>query len=674
MALTTVPASLSATALTLTTAAQPNITSVGTLSSLLTAAAKIKLTDTGNATVAALQITDAGLGISSPITDQMNFITADATRAVIAANGKVGIGSGATSPASLLHIDGAHSGGPIVTIHQTAGSSSADSGLDVETSSTGTYVQRWLNSGTELARVTGSGNVGIGEISPSAKFHLKNTAASTQHYDQYATAIIEDTEARLQLVASEGGSNAAGLLLTNEAKHWGVVHHGTGNSNIFSIGYYASSSSGVDLSDNLSDILNITTGGLVGIGVALPSAKLDIVGPSSTPLVLELNSANSNCDITMQSANTSSATRLRNGTNDFQVHTSGSLKLTVKSGGDVKINSGNLGIGMDAVQALDIDRTSGLSIRFYNSGTFKAGLQVANSSGQMIATSAANDFAIRSQSNLLFASGGNTERMRIASGGNVGIGTNNPLGLLTIKGTGDAIRVESTNAGVGGAQLDLLHHTASPADNDVPGALNFGGYYSGTNAAYSAAIRSEWKDVSQREGKLKFYTRNVGNFNSNMEISHNGIVGIAQLSDLNNTGGIKMYRYNIGHISNYTGNLHQITHAGIDHYEFQIQGNNTYQDLFNNVYGMGFELYIQLGDAASRDHALYSVNATSPAYGVSTFTQVYYNNGGWNTGSFTLQMIATPGDNTEYTIQAKFTSYYNSSNNATGYIQIRRAY
>ena len=34
MALTTVPASLSATALTLTTAAQPNITSVGTLTGL----------------------------------------------------------------------------------------------------------------------------------------------------------------------------------------------------------------------------------------------------------------------------------------------------------------------------------------------------------------------------------------------------------------------------------------------------------------------------------------------------------------------------------------------------------------------------------------------------------------------------------------------------------------
>ena len=59
MALTTVPASLSATALTLTTAAQPNITSVGTLTGLtvsgniagtLTTAAQTNITSLGTLT------------------------------------------------------------------------------------------------------------------------------------------------------------------------------------------------------------------------------------------------------------------------------------------------------------------------------------------------------------------------------------------------------------------------------------------------------------------------------------------------------------------------------------------------------------------------------------------------------------------------------------------------
>ena len=65
MALTTVPASLSATALTLTTAAQPNITSVGTLTGLtvsgniagtLTTAAQTNITSLG--TLTALTVDD----------------------------------------------------------------------------------------------------------------------------------------------------------------------------------------------------------------------------------------------------------------------------------------------------------------------------------------------------------------------------------------------------------------------------------------------------------------------------------------------------------------------------------------------------------------------------------------------------------------------------------------
>ena len=69
----------------------------GTMTGLLTVGAKLKLTDLGNATVAALQLTDSGLGISSPSTDQMNFITADTTRMVIDSSGRVGVG---VSPAA----------------------------------------------------------------------------------------------------------------------------------------------------------------------------------------------------------------------------------------------------------------------------------------------------------------------------------------------------------------------------------------------------------------------------------------------------------------------------------------------------------------------------------------------------------------------------------------------
>ena len=704
MALTTVPVSLSATALTLTTAAQPNITSVGTLtgltvsgniagtlttaaqpnitsvgtlSSLLTAAAKIKLTDTGNATVAALQITDAGLGISSPTTDQMNFITADATRAVIDANGKVGIGSGATSPASLLHIDGAHSGGPIVTIHQTAGSSSADSGLDVETSSTGTIIQRWLNSGTPVMHVRGNGNVGIGPNTPAAKLHVQGTAMAE----------------RSRLSTNSGTT------------YWDLRRDSSSGHLVIS-------------DDGLGDVITVRQDtGTVGIGTT-PSYKLHVSTSANIPAVLDSSATETYLYIRNSNAATGRKTYLAfapannihgaaiyaeamedfstsaNRTADlvFETRNNGTIaqRMYIKADGKVGIGESNPSATLDIVGG-GTNTNPTLELNSSTSNGFNHAINAFNSNltagenhtffvGKEGSTKNSGYIGYKwngaaSNTNLLtFGHWANDNIMNLTADGKLGLGTQTPLGLLTIRGTGDAIRVESTNTGVGGAQLDLLHHTTSPADNDVPAAINFGGYYSGTNPAYSAAVRSEWKDVSAREGRLKFYTRNAGNFNTNMQIDYNGVVGVPTLSDMNNTGAIKMHRYNIGHIANYTGNLHLVTHAGIDHYEFTIQGNNTYQDLFNNIYSMGFELYIQLGDAASRDHALYSVNATSPAYGVSTFTQVYYNNGGWNTGSFTLQMIGTPGDNTEYTIQAKFTSYYSSSNTATGYVQIRRLY
>ena len=73
---------------------------------------------------------------------------------------------------------------------------------------------------------------------------------------------------------------------------------------------------------------------------------------------------------------------------------------------------------LDVSGEVDIDATDDLRLRFYDGSTFKAGLQVATSANDMITGTADGDFAIRSQGNMVFSSGGNTERMRLDESGN----------------------------------------------------------------------------------------------------------------------------------------------------------------------------------------------------------------------------------------------------------------
>ncbi len=144
----------------------PTMTMLGTVAN--GRAGAIYFQENGAANTAAIYSTDGaggnanygGLMLATYQSD-IRFSTGglSSTRMIIKSDGKVGIGI--DGPGSLLHVDKSHTGSALVTFHQTAGSSSADRGLDVETSSTGTTVQRWINSGVQLMSVQGSGAVDI---------------------------------------------------------------------------------------------------------------------------------------------------------------------------------------------------------------------------------------------------------------------------------------------------------------------------------------------------------------------------------------------------------------------------------------------------------------------------------------------------------------------------------
>ena len=119
--------------------------------------------------------------------------------------------------------------------------------------------------------------------------------------------------------------------------------------------------------------------------------------------------------------------------------------LLYKSTPDAWVFNKNVGIGTDspakrveifdtAATVLQLNSTSsdGTSLRIQNSGTDKMYMGLA---GDFITGQANNvtDSAIRASGSLLFASGGGTERLRITSGGNVGIGEDSPDVRLHVK-------------------------------------------------------------------------------------------------------------------------------------------------------------------------------------------------------------------------------------------------
>jgi hypothetical protein len=267
--------------------------------------------------------------------------------------------------------------------------------------------------GTDPLVIDSSGNVGIGETSPSAKLHVKKTAASTQHYDLYATAIIEDTEGRLQIIATDGGSNASALLLSNEEKHWGVVNHGPSQNNTFGIGYYASSSTGGDFADSLSSPFTITTSGNVGIGTNSPIEKLDVNGYRG--IAVNNNYAHMGSTV------------------------SGGMAIF---GHNIKSDSAN-----NTIKSANTGYHSSMIKMYYDEGiTFHA----------TTGTNTAGDVFYN-------ISGTTNELMRITNAGNVGIGDISPAELLTVKDGN--IKLKSNNDGNKG--ILMLYDAAGTQSGQV---------------------------------------------------------------------------------------------------------------------------------------------------------------------------------------------------------------
>ena len=365
-------------------------------------------------------------------------------------SGRLGIGT--TSPSSALDVTGTvtadgltvESTLPTITLSETDDSTystiaqsfgylqiSADAG---NTGAGDGIVFKVDNS--EAARITSDGNVGIGTSSPQKLLHVSDLSGSAQ----IMISSSDSGVASLQFSDAVGGSVARGYI------------------------EYDNSTNHLALGTGALERLRVDSSGNVGIGTASPSSALDVTGTVLATRA-EFGGIETSADRPLM---------VKTDTNNFALHieeNSGaeSWQIGVDADGDLGFHnsataaasvtfndSGNVGIGTDSP-------ASNLHIKTSVDNSLSQGLVIERSAntdrGYINYNGGAFQFRSTVGDPIVFGET-DSEHLRVAPDGNVGIGTTSPTNALTVNSgtTNTVASFTSTDAGAG---IQLTDSTGS---------------------------------------------------------------------------------------------------------------------------------------------------------------------------------------------------------------------
>ena len=314
-----------------------------------------------------------------------------------------------------------------------------------------------------------AGKVGIGTESPTAKLHVSTGSSGATVYSGYNDMVIE------------GGNGASLSFLTPDANPVDI-NFGTPSSQ-FAAGIRAGYNSGTEFIAFKvvdSEKMRIIDTGNVGIGTASPDQKLQVQGNIRIP---------NQGKIVFGSAGATPTDYLEL----HDVNASGSLLKLVQDTNTrfvVQGVTGNVGIGTASpTEPLTVSKTASGSTTQIASlvnpvGTANTGVRLWMSGTNTttrgtfidaVAESASNDHSLRFGTSA--SSSTPTERMRITSGGNVGIGTISPSGILHVKGSTDdtVVYIDTNNNALGDSAKISFNDRAQVGWIDAAVTLTDGG-------------------------------------------------------------------------------------------------------------------------------------------------------------------------------------------------------
>jgi hypothetical protein len=301
---------------------------------------------------------------------------------------------------------------------------------------------------TERMRIDSSGNVGIGTSSPSQKLHVAGNIFAAAGVS-LGSAAGEGGEIGFQ---SASGTNA-GMIDVDGGNNWR---------------FYNALATPTIFFTNNTERMRIDSSGNVGIGTSSPIAKLEVKGASNAEAKISTDSnayayltlntwALDRAQLRAEAANPGAGSGTGSGVLSFWTANNSALaeRMRIDSSGNVGIGTASpASYGKLCAFTANADATDMLYLQRASSGT----LRVRSPSGGVVLVGSPFADAVGFETNA-------TERMRIDSSGNVGIGTSNPLAKLDVSSTTlSEIRATISSVGAGNvARLALKSPVASYA-------------------------------------------------------------------------------------------------------------------------------------------------------------------------------------------------------------------